>query len=890
MNRPKPTPGHELPHVHFFGIDSGEGDRGDLPALADVGGKAINLCRLTRAKFPVPPGFVVTTRGYLGFIGEDGLGRQIAGLSASIGDGDAAVIDAVSTQIRALLAGHAMPKSLAGEILEAYHRLLDAGVERVAVRSSATAEDLPEASFAGQQDTYLNVRGEAPLLKAVQSCWGSLWTTRAVAYRAKQKTPAEGLAMAVVVQKMVMADAAGVLFTANPLTGARDEIIVNAAWGLGEAIVGGEVTPDRVVVDKASGRIKELTVSEKATMTVVTEDGTEQVALNEDRRLARVLGDNEVLRLAAIGRQIELHYGTPQDIEWAMAAGQFAVLQARPIRGLEVAGDVEAGRIAEIERLGALSGSRRRIWVAHNLGETLTAPTPLTWDIIRQFMSGQGGFGRFYHDLGYRPSSQVCEEGFLELIGQRIYADPERLAQMFWGNSPLQYDLEAMLADNSLLDRAPIQFDPNKADGTFLLKLPAMLATMFRSWRISKRLRATIREHFDSEVLPPYLDYVSRKRGEDLGGLETPQVCAELRARLARVLDEFGKESLKPGFFGALAFTDLRHMLVQLLGEAEGGRLASALTAGLEGDTTVAQNQLLYRVARGEVAMQQFLDAYGHRTAGEMELAEPRYREAPHQLDSTLQALRRSDRSPEEIHQEHARRRAEVERELPALLAPWGGSSFRERITTSIRQTQQLLAYRESGKHYLMLGYELIRAAVLELARRWRLGRDVFFLRLEELEHFEARRDEFLAAAAHRQVRWQSLQRLDMPAVIDSAELPQLGLPRQYASAAELKGEAVAAGVATGTARIVFDPRVPHDLGENYILVCPSTDPGWTPLFVNARGLVMERGGVLSHGAIVARDFGIPAVVCAGAMKRIKDGSQLHLDGNRGMIHLLEST
>ena len=885
MNTNGQTSAHDLSHIRFFGIGS---DGANLPALAEVGGKGVNLCKLTQARLPVPSGFIVITRAYLEFIGHDGLGERIAELASSVVGGDAAVIETVSSQIRALLAEQPMPQSLAEEILLAYRRLCAAGGDRVAVRSSATAEDLPEASFAGQQDTYLNVGGEQPLLKAVQSCWGSLWTARAVAYRAWQKTAAEGLAMAVVVQHMVMADAAGVLFTANPVSGDRDEIVINAAWGLGEAVVGGEVTPDHLIVEKASGKIKELTVAEKAAMTAITEEGTRQVALCDERRNARVLDDDEVARLAAIGRQIELHYGAPQDIEWAVRGGQFAVLQARPIRGLEVVGDVEPGRLAEIERLGALSTGRRRIWVAHNLGETLSAPTPLTWDIVRRFMSGTGGFGRFYHDLGYRPSPQVCEEGFLELIGQRIYADPERLAQLFWGKSPLQYDLEAVLADKTLLDQAPMKFDSNKADGRFLLRLPGMLAAMLRSWRISKRLRDTVRDHFENEVLPPYLEYVRLKRGEDLAGLETPQVCAELRARCVRVLDEFGKESLKPGYFGALAFTDLRRLLGQLLGEIEGGRLASALTSGLEGDTTIAQNQLLFRVAQGEVPMHEFLEAYGHRTAGEMELAEPRYREDPRQLDATLQAFRRSQRSPEEIHQEHARQRAEVEKDLPDLLARWGGSSFRETVLAHIRQAQRLLAYRESGKHYLMMGYELLRTAILELARRWRLGREVFFLRLEELEQFEGRREELLATAAQRQVRWQSLQRLDMPEVLDSAELGQLGLPRQYASGAELKGEAVAAGIAAGTARVVFDPRDNRDLGENYILVCPSTDPGWTPLFVSARGLVVERGGVLSHGAIVARDFGIPAVVCPGATKRIKDGSQLRLDGNRGTIHLLE--
>jgi pyruvate,water dikinase len=887
MNGSRRAPLPDLSCIRFFGLgDSASG----LPTLAELGGKGINLCKLTAAQFPVPPGFVITTKAYTRFVEENRLGGRIDRLAADMNTGNVAANEAISKQIRALFVENPPPQSLKEEILTAYRFLRDTGEQRVAVRSSATAEDLAEASFAGQQDTYLNIRGEEAVLKAVQSCWGSLWTARALAYRAKQEIAIGSLAMAVVVQQLIVADAAGIMFTANPLSGAEDEIAINAAWGLGEVIVGGGVTPDKIVVEKVSGKIKELTVSEKAAITTMTDDGTEVVALLDDRRRARVLSDDDVCRLATMGRDIESYYGTPQDIEWALVRGQFAVLQARPIRGLEVARDVETGRAAEIQRLENLSAGRRRIWVMHNLGETLAAPTPLTWDIIRHFMSGNGGFGRFYHDLGYRPSPQVCEEGFLDLIGQRIYADPERLAQLFWGKSPLQYDLEAVLTDNTLLDQAPTNFDPSKADGTLLVKLPGMLGAMLRCWRISKRLRGTIRNHFDNEVLPPYLDYVRRKRGEDLRGLETPQVCAELRARSARVLDEFGKESLKPGFFGALAFTELRRWLVQLMGAAEGGQLASSLTMGLEGDTTVAQSQLLYRVARGGATMQQFVDAYGHRAVGEMELAEPRYRENPRQLDSTLDAMCRSSRSPEEIHREGERQRKEAAKDLPALLARWGGSSFREPIEVGLRQTQQLLAYRESGKHYLMMGYELLRLAILELAQRWQLGREIFFIRLEELDRFETRREELLETAAQRCVRWQSLQRLDMPDVIDSTEIQQLGLARQYAGAATLTGEAVAAGVAAGTARVVFDPREPRDLGENYILVCPSTDPGWTPLFVGARGLVVERGGVLSHGAIVARDFGIPAVVCPGATHRIKDGSQLRVDGNRGMIHLLEST
>jgi pyruvate,water dikinase len=279
-----------------------------------------------------------------------------------------------------------------------------------------------------------------------------------------------------------------------------------------------------------------------------------------------------------------------------------------------------------------------------------------------------------------------------------------------------------------------------------------------------------------------------------------------------------------------------------------------------------------------------------------MELAEPRWREDPKYLQQLLSALQAGGaRVPEEMHAANVRRRREAEARLPAALAEWGASSLREDVETDLREAQTLLPYRETGKHYLMMGYELVRGAIVELGRRWDLGSDVFFLGLEELARFEDGDGRLREAIADRKVRWQSAQRLAMPDVIDSAHLLRLGLPEELEAATSLSGEPVAAGIATGPARVVFDPRRAADpslhggqpLGTGYILVCPSTDPGWTTLFLHARGLVVERGGILSHGAIVARDFGIPAVVCPQATSRIRSGDQLRVDGNRGRIEVL---
>ncbi|MFY9635866.1 MAG: PEP/pyruvate-binding domain-containing protein, partial [Cellulosimicrobium cellulans] len=297
-------------------------------SLAVAGGKGSNLSRLVRADFPVPPGFLVTTEAYRAFVSANQLQPLILELA-----NDPRSTSEASADIRRLFEQGIVPADLATEITQMYLALRRGTDEPppVAVRSSATAEDLPGASFAGQQDSYLNVRGQEALLEAVKRCWSSLWTARALEYRTRQGIDPSSVSLAVVVQVMVFAEAAGIMFTADPVTGARDEIAIDAAWGLGEAIVGGLVTPDHIVADKATGEVRRITIAEKAIMTVPTPDGTVERAVEPEQQRARVLDDLQVTRLARLGADIEAYYGEPQDIEWCLADDEFFIVQARPV-------------------------------------------------------------------------------------------------------------------------------------------------------------------------------------------------------------------------------------------------------------------------------------------------------------------------------------------------------------------------------------------------------------------------------------------------------------------------------------------------------------------------------------------------------------------------------
>ena len=916
--------------VFFFGDGGAEGD----PEGKDIlGGKGASLAAMCRAGLPVPAGFTISTACCKQFL--DAGGRWPAGLEDTVRDyvarlekstgrtfGDLKNPLLVSVRSGAAVSMPGMMDTLLNcglfpemaahqpnpvRFWEVYNQFIqmfgktvadipmkefeaveaDFRGERMEPEAPPDVEELTELGRRYRQ-LYTDRSGRAfpnapweTLIECIEAVFNSWNNERAITYRREHDI--RGLeGTAVNVQSMFPSETSGIVFTANPNNLAANEMIIEASYGLGEAVVSGDVHPDNFVADRETLEIKRRLIGRKTAVVAALGDETTH---DID---AACLTDEEIRELLEISVKVEEFFGKPMDIEWGRAGGKFSLLQARAIRGLEVAEDVEIGRAEEAHRLQELAGNARKVWVMHNLAETLRAPTPLTWDIVRDFMSGAGGFGRMYQDFGFRITPAIETDGFLELICGRIYADPDRAGELFGNGMPMAYDIDMVARDPALIEAAPTRFDPEQADGKFLLRLPSLLRSMWRSSKIMKKARRDVVERFEKEVLPPYLEWVKARREMDLTGLDDAGVIAELDERRERVLKDFGGESLKPGFFGGAAQAALEGLLAQVLGEEAGRQLTLTLTQGLDGDTTVEQLICHCRVARGEMTLKDFIDQYGHRTVDEMELAKPRMREDPSYARQVLGTyLDESVASPEDRHHENVERRQAAEKDLPETLARWGGSCLLESILVELRDAQKMVPYREAGKHYLMMGYETLRMAICELSRRWDIGRDIFFLKLPELAEFTSDREKHLKRIASRKIRWASGRQLDMARVVDSAELESLGLPKEYDDADELSGEPIASGVSTGVAQIVHDPAEAADLCTDYILVCHSTDPGWTALFVHARGLVVEQGGVLSHGAIVARDFGIPAVVCPDATRRIGHGQNVRVDGNRGVITLL---
>ncbi|NBB84189.1 MAG: hypothetical protein GVY28_12395 [Alphaproteobacteria bacterium] len=798
-----------------------------------VGGKAINLARLANAGFNVPDGFVVTTAGFCAC-------REAGRVS----------------------------EALAAEIAERYRAI---GSPPVAVRSSATAEDLADASMAGQYETYLNVRGEQQVIDAVQRCWASLDTERTRSYLAEHEIPLEHVAMAVVVQKLIAADTAGVLFTVNPRSGDEQQMLIEANWGLGDTVVSGEAQPDTLALARADGQVVESNIADKRLMLRPGAQANESVP--EADRQRPCLNSHDVHALWRLGMEIHDHFGRPQDVEWAIADGQVYLLQSRAITTL--------GEIAALRRVeqDARDHVRRALaegrgpWVPHNLAETLPAPTPLTWSLMRRFLRGSGGLGAMYREVGFEPGPSVSDEPFVDLIGGRICMDLSRAPEMFFADFPFEYDPD-MLREDPDAGQSP----PTVPSGGVRqrMRIGRKLAAVHQ--RVD-RLAEQFDQRLESELIPQFMQWVGDERHVELASLSNDDLLAVLDAREQKVMGEFAPMSLLPTLIIAQLLADLKTLLRENLFERDADDLAQRLGAGGPPDLTVKANHGLYQVARGQITLDQWLEDNGHRAPEEFDLATPRWRERP---DDALQLARslREGADPLEKHKALAARTAELGREIRVELPAHAHGAF-DRLTDLVHR---YMRFREDAKHYLMHGYELLRQTALEAGRRLGIGEDVFYLTTDELraalEHGYASIDRI----RRRKAEHAAVRKLHLPHLIDATTVDLIGQAPPAEGGDRLDAFSLSAGVGAGPARLVDRPEAGRDLGTGYVLVCHSTDPSWTPLFVNAAGLVLESGGSLSHGAVVAREMGIPAVVLPNARHRLAEGQTVTVDGNHGAV------
>jgi phosphohistidine swiveling domain-containing protein len=798
--------------------------------LAVAGGKGASLARLAAAGLPVPPGFHVTTEAYLRFVAQNHLQQQIL---AALQTGPREAAD----QIAQLFARHDMPDDIAEAIRKAYAAMHDA---RVAVRSSATAEDLPDASFAGQQDTYLDIRGEAVVLDAVKRCWASLWTARAIEYRSLQGIANDDVSLAVVVQELVPADAAGVLFTADPVSGANDRVVVNAAGGLGEALVSGEADPDAIVIEKASGRVIE-------------------------RRGEQVLEPAHIGELFRLGERIEQLYERPMDVEWAVHDTHVFILQARPITVLT----------AYEEWNDSLRGEY--LWTNGNLGEAIPdVMTPATWSAVKLFMADA------------MASTSLPEFPGYGNVGGRFYM-----------NLSMAYSLAAAFGMKGRFKGATEQVFGRLPEGIEIPPAPLSRWQVLRALlpvvrQVLKRVKQ------NTARLPEFLA-TSAARSEDLRAQIAATTNANALTSLWRkaiepYFHDAGHMLEAAGRQDSGALVTVRAKLAELVGEADMNAMTSGLasTKGLE---SLGPLLGLAQLSNGEIDREAYARRYGHRGASEFELSTPRPAEDAEWIDEQLEGLRTAAEPPAVLlaRQEAA---SQAAWKRFAQRHPKRVTKLRAQVERWVQAAQG----REQARSEVIRAFWVVRAFVLRAGELTGHGEDLFFLPIEEILAVLDGDTVVLQTVPTRRATYERYQALPpYPAVILGRFDPfrwaadpgrRSDLYDEHGAAAPIsdtvKGFAGAVGVVEGTARVIDSVARGEELRSGEILVTTVTNIGWTPLFPRAAAVVTDVGAPLSHAAIVARELGIPAVVgCGNATARIHTGDRIRVDGEHGTVEIL---
>jgi pyruvate,water dikinase len=852
----------------------------DRTDVALVGGKGAHLGELSRiANVGVPAGFCVTTVAFRRMMADaPSIDDHLDRLSR-VGLDDREAIHTLSAEIRRTLEGIAIPDDLAAAITHSLARLDERGA--YAVRSSATAEDSPTTSFAGQQDTYLGVVGSAAVLEHVTRCWASLFTERAVTYRLRNGLDHRLVHMAVVVQQMVDPQAAGILFTADPVTSNRRVACVEAGFGLGEALVSGLVNPD--VYQVRDGEVVAKTVARKElAIHASPAGGTQQQAIEPERQEEPALTDAQIVRLAQLGRRIEAHFGHPQDIEWCLVDDEFQIVQSRPITTLfpiPMARDHENHVYVSVghqqmmtdpmKPLGlslwqlttprpmAEAGGRLFVDVAPALGspttragllETLGRSDPLIGDALRTILE-RGDFIPTVPDedrggmpVGATPDPMATDPAIVTELIERSEASLAALKSGIAAKSGPAL-LDFIIADVQELKR--ILFDPHSHQ----VFMSAMEATRWLNEQLETWLGAKNAADTLTQAVP---DNVTSEMG--LALLDVADVirpCPDVVAYLEHVEDD--------GFLDELP----------------------ALEGGLE----------------ARAAIQDYLDHYGMRCVGEIDITRPRWSERPTTLvPMILGNVKNFEPGAAERRIEQGRREArEMEQELLVRLRDLpGGERKADEAKRKIDRVRTFIGYREYPKYHMVSRYFVYKQALLEEAGRLVQAHvlpereDIFYLTFDELHDVVRTNQVDDQVINRRKDAFRSYRALTPPRVFTSDGEVVAGTYRRVdVPAGALVGLPVSAGTVEGRARVILD-MAEADLEAGDILVTAYTDPSWTPVFVAITGLVTEVGGLMTHGAVIAREYGLPAVVgVERATRLIRDGQRIRVNGTDGYVEFL---
>ena len=846
---------------------------------AVVGGKGANLGELSRIEgIRVPPGFCVTTDAFRRVLaGAPSIDESLERLSRLKPD-DHEAIRASSAGIRATIEGTAMPDDIANAITNALARLGEHAP--YAVRSSATAEDLPTASFAGQQDTYLNISGRLGVLAAVSRCWASLFTERAVTYRMRNGIDHRKVLMAVVVQQMVFPHASGILFTADPVSGNRNVVSIDASFGLGEALVSGLVNPD--VYKVRDGEIVAKTIAAKQLSIVARPlGGTQQRAIAPDQQQQPAITDTQVVRLTQLGRQIEAHFGRPQDIEWCLVDDDFLVVQSRPITTLYP--------------IPVVADGENHVYVSTGHQQMMTdAIKPLGISIWQLTAAGP------MHEAGGRIFVDVA----------RAFASPAGRASLFatLGKSdPLIKGALQTIIDRDFIPLVPGAPDagPPVAEWSAPIETdPAIVDELIAHGRASiERLTAEIRSKSGTDVF----DFIVADMEQRKRVAIDPRSMQVIMAGMAsswwlndRLEEWIGEKNAADTLAQSVPNNVTSEMGLELLDVADAIRPYPEVVAFLRNvrdDDFLDELATLAGGQESRDAIDAWLGKYGMRGVGEIDITRPRWSERPAALvPLILGNIRNFERGEAERRFRRgleAARTKEEELLQRVRSLPDGDEKARE-VKQMIDRVRTFVGYREYPKYFLVNRYFAYKQGLLKEADRLvesnvlRDREDAFFLTFQELREAVRTNVVDYDLIRDRKDAFRVHQSLTPPRVLTSeGEMITGAYRRDNVPPGALVGLPVSAGTVEGRARVVFDP-AKANLEPGDILVTPYTDPSWTPLFVAIKGLITEVGGLMTHGAVIAREYGLPAIVgVEQATRLITDGQRIRVHGTEGYVEML---